>query len=295
MVHLRRTGLLLLNSFCRNRSFFSSFEHGNSTQTTVRMVSTSVGATKFDGKVAVVTASTDGIGFAIAKKLARDGARVMISSRKQANVDKALEKLKSENLDVSGMVCHVGKAEDRTKLFRTTAEHYGGIDMLVSNAAVNPQYGSIFETTEPVWDKLFDINVKCGFFLAKEAVSYMEKRGGGAIVFVSSIGGYNPFELIAPYSITKTAVIGMVKAMAPACSKINIRVNGIAPGVIETKFAGALVNDDAVRKEIESDILLGRIGQPDECAGAVSFLCSDDASYVTGETLVIAGGTRSRL
>ncbi|XP_077982208.1 dehydrogenase/reductase SDR family member 4-like [Glandiceps talaboti] len=277
-------------SLCKYHSRYQN------TNTLVRMASTSAaGSRKLDGKVAVVTASTDGIGFAIARKLAEDGAHVVISSRKQNNVDKAVETLKSENLSVSGMVCHVGKPEDRTKLLQSAAEKSGGIDILVSNAAVNPSFGPILDTTEKVWDKIFEINVKVAFFLSKEAIPYMEKRGGGSIVFVSSIGGYNSFELIAPYSVSKTALLGLTKAMAPQCATMNIRVNAIAPGVIKTKFSQAIVESDEGRSLAEQQTALKRLGEPSECAGAVSFLCSDDASYITGETIIMAGGMPSRL
>ncbi|ELU01922.1 hypothetical protein CAPTEDRAFT_112072 [Capitella teleta] len=197
-------------------------------------------ARRLEGKVAIVTASTDGIGFSIARRLGHEGAKVMVSSRKQKNVDSAVMQLKKEKLDVTGMVCHVGKADDRSKLISETAEKYGGIDIIVSNAAANPHLGQILDINEAQWDKIFDINVKSAFFLVKEAIPHMEKRGGGSVVFVSSIGGYNPFELIAPYSVSKTALFGLVKGLVPQLSSMNIRVNAIAPGIIKTSFSSAV-------------------------------------------------------
>ncbi|XP_053218911.1 dehydrogenase/reductase SDR family member 4-like 2 isoform X2 [Podarcis raffonei] len=144
-------------------------------------------------KVALVTASTEGIGLAIARRLAQDGAHVVVSSRKQANVDRAVAELQTENLSVSGLVCHVGKAEDRQHLINAALERHGGIDILVSNAAVNPFFGSTLDATEEVWDKIFDINVKAAALLIKLVVPHMEKRGGGSIVIVSSIAAYSPF------------------------------------------------------------------------------------------------------
>ncbi|XP_006815316.1 dehydrogenase/reductase SDR family member 4-like, partial [Saccoglossus kowalevskii] len=190
-----------------------------------------------EGKVAIVTASTDGIGFSIARKLAQNGAHVVLSSRKQNNVDKAVEILKSENLDVSGLVCHVGKASDRENLIERTVKDQGGIDMLISNAGMNPVYGPILDTSETAWDKIFEINVKAGFMLTKAVAPHIEKRGGGSIVFVTSIAGYQALELIAAYSVSKTAILGLTKALAPQCAQMNIRVNAIAPGIIETKFS----------------------------------------------------------
>jgi len=250
---------------------------------------------RLEGKVAVVTASTAGIGLAIAERLGHEGAHVVISSRKEAQVTSALQSLKQQGLSVIGLTCHVGSKDDRKKLFDLVTEKYGGLDILVSNAAVNPVYGPILETKEESWDKIFETNVKASFFLCKEAVPLMEKRGGGSIVIVSSIGGYNPFPLIAPYSISKTALFGLVKGLVPQCAGKNIRVNAIAPGIIKTKFSEALWRDAEGEKVAASGIPLQRLGLPHECAGAVAFLVSDDASYITGETIVMAGGSQSRL
>ncbi|XP_077982225.1 dehydrogenase/reductase SDR family member 4-like [Glandiceps talaboti] len=253
------------------------------------------GAKRLEGKVAIVTASTDGIGLAIVRKLAQDGAKVMLSSRKQQNVDAAVNQLKSENLNVSGVVCHVGKEDHRTKLIEETVKQYGGIDILVSNAAVNPTFGPVLDTPEQAWDKIFDINVKATFLLVKAIVPHIEKRGGGAIVLVSSIGGYNPSQFLAAYGTSKTAMFGMTRGLMQECADLNIRLNCIAPGLIQTRFSEALWKDPSAREMALSTIPMRRLGQPSECAGAVSFLCSDEASFITGETIVIAGGVFSRL
>lgn len=196
---------------------------------------------RLEGKICVVTASTDGIGFAIAKRLATEGAKVVVSSRKQANVDEAVNSLKKEGLtDILGVTCHVAKESDRKKLFDEAFKKFGGIDVLVSNAAVNPAVGSVLEATEEVWDKIFDVNVKAAYLLAKEVKPYIVKRGGGSVVFISSIGGYQPFDLLGAYSVSKTALFGLTKAAALDMVKDNIRVNCVAPGVIETKFSSAV-------------------------------------------------------
>ncbi|XP_053402169.1 dehydrogenase/reductase SDR family member 4-like [Mercenaria mercenaria] len=249
---------------------------------------------KLTGKVAIVTASSDGIGLSIAERLAEDGAKVMISSRKQQNVDKAVKTLKGRGLNVSGIVCHVAKKEHRQKMIEQTVSEFGGIDLLVSNAAVNPIFGPILNSTEDAWDKIFEVNVKATFFLIKEVVPYMEKRGGGSIVIVSSNGGYSPSELMGVYSTSKTALFGLTKALVPQLARMNIRVNCIAPGLIKTRFSEAIWKNEA-SDEFKKSIPLKRFGEPDECAGIVSFLLSKDASYVTGETIVVSGGTSSRL
>lgn len=195
---------------------------------------------RLQGKICVVTASSDGIGFAIAKRLGVEGAKVVVSSRKQSNVDDAVKSLKTQGIDVIGVTCHVAKESDRKKLFEEAIKQFGGIDVLVSNAAVNPAVGSVLDAPEDVWDKIFDVNVKASYLLAKEVKQYIVKRGGGSIVFISSIGGYQPFDLLGAYSVSKTALIGLTKAAAADLVKDNIRVNCVAPGVIETKFSSAV-------------------------------------------------------
>ncbi|KAM4809110.1 dehydrogenase/reductase SDR family member 4-like isoform 1-T2 [Rhinophrynus dorsalis] len=250
---------------------------------------------KLQGKVALVTASTEGIGFAVAKRLAEDGARVLLSSRKQQNVDRAVKELREQGLDVDGTVCHVGKSEDRERLVETAVQRFGGVDILVSNAAVNPFAGSILESSEEVWDKILDVNVKATFLLVKLLVPKMQERGGGSIVIVSSIAGFTPFPGLGPYSVSKTALLGLTKALAPELSPLNIRVNCLAPGLIRTKFSTPLWKNEAMSDLLTTTLGISRIGEPEDCAGTVSFLCSSDAAYITGETIVVAGGGRSRL
>lgn len=202
---------------------------------------TTMSVKRLEGKICVVTASSDGIGFAIAKRLGFEGAKVVVSSRKQANVEEAVKSLKDQGIsDVLGVTCHVSKESDRKKLFDETIKKFGGIDILVSNAAVNPAVSSVLETEEEAWNKIFDVNVKASYLLAKEVKPYIIKRGGGSIVFISSIGGFQPFDLLGAYSVSKTALFGLTKAAALECVKDNIRVNCVAPGVIETKFSAAV-------------------------------------------------------
>ncbi|XP_012589558.1 PREDICTED: dehydrogenase/reductase SDR family member 4 isoform X2 [Condylura cristata] len=221
----------------------------------VRMASSGVARRDpLANKVALVTASTDGIGFAIARRLAQDGAHVVVSSRKQQNVDRAVAALQGEGLSVTGTVCHVGKAEDRERLVATAVKLHGGIDILVSNAAVNPFFGNLMDATEAVWDKG-----------------------------------------LGPYNVSKTALLGLTKNLANELAQKNIRVNCLAPGLIKTNFSSVFWTDKAREDSIKEIMRIGRIGKPEECAGIVSFLCSEDATYITGETVVVGGGTPSRL
>ncbi|XP_040332667.1 dehydrogenase/reductase SDR family member 2, mitochondrial isoform X2 [Herpailurus yagouaroundi] len=199
-------------------------------------------------RVAVVTGSTDGIGFAIARRLARDGAHVVVSSRKQQNVDRAVAALQGEGLSVVGTVCHVGKAEDRERLVATVVEHCGGLDFLVCSAGVNPLVGSTLGASEQVWDKE-----------------------------------------LGPYNISKTALLGLTRTLSLELAPKGIRVNCLVPGIIKTDFSKVAYKNEVFWNNFKEDHKVQRIGQPEDCAGLVSFLCSPDASYITGENIAVAG------
>ncbi|XP_011166980.1 dehydrogenase/reductase SDR family member 4 [Solenopsis invicta] len=258
-------------------------------------VSPLIKCNRLEGKVAIVTASTEGIGFSIAKRLAQEGAKVMISSRKEANVKRAVEELKSEGLQVAGTICHVAKAEDRKNLLEKTKSDFGGLDILVSNAAVNPVVGPVLDQTEKVWDKIFDINVKSTFLLMKESLPLLKCGKSPSIIIVTSIAGYQPFNLLGVYSISKTTLLGLIKATVKDLSHDGIRINGIAPGIIKTKFAKALYESEEAHELAKANTSMGRLGVPDEVAGVAAFLASNDAAYITGETIIVAGGTNARL
>ncbi|KAK4270990.1 hypothetical protein QN277_019752 [Acacia crassicarpa] len=247
---------------------------------------------RFQGKVAIVTASTQGIGFAIAQRLGLEGASVVISSRKQKNVDEAAEKLRAQGIEVLALVCHVSNAEQRKNLIDKTVQKYGKIDTIVSNAATNPSVDSLLQTPESVLDKQWEVNVKASIVLLKDAVPYLSK--GSSVVLISSIAGYNPPSALAMYGVTKTALFGLTKALAAEMAP-NTRVNCVAPGFVPTHFASFLTNNEVMRNELEEKSMLKRLGTTEDMAAATAFLASDDASYITGETLVVAGGTPSRL
>lgn len=247
------------------------------------------------GKVAIVTASTDGIGLAAAQALGQRGAHVIVSSRRQANVDKAVAQLQSENIKVTGTTCNVAISEDRERLVNMTVDQCGGVDILVSNAAVNPYFGNIMDSTEEVWDKILDVNVKASFLMIKLVAPHIEKRGGGSVVIVSSVAGYQPMPALGPYSVSKTALLGLTRALAPELAQDNIRVNCVAPGVIKTRFSSALWNNEDIVDEFKKQLCIKRIGKPEEIGGVIAFLCSKEASYITGETITVTGGMNCRL
>ncbi|XP_065404740.1 dehydrogenase/reductase SDR family member 2, mitochondrial isoform X2 [Macaca fascicularis] len=243
-------------------------------------------------RVAVVTGSTSGIGFAIARRLAQDGAHVVISSRKQQNVDRAAAQLQREGLSVAGIVCHVGKAEDRERLVATVRgqalEHCGGIDFLVCCAGVNPLVGSTLGTSEQIWDKILNVNVKSPALLLSQLLPYMEKRKG-AVTLVSSVAAYFPRMELGVYNVSKTALLALTRTLALELAPKDIRVNCLVPGVIKTDFSKVLHGNESLLKYLREYLQMQRIGEPEDCAGIVSFLCSPDASYITGENIAVAG------
>lgn len=241
--------------------------------------------------VAIVTGSTAGIGLAAAQALAQDGFHVVVSSRGAANVASAVQAITALHGagSASGIACHVGRKEDRMRLLEFAASN-GTVAALVLNAAVSTAYGPVLDTTERQWDKMFEVNVRAGFFLVKEAVGYLGR--GAAVVFMGSIAGYAAIAGLGAYSVSKTAVLGLVKVLGSELAERGIRVNGVAPGLIKTKFSERLWEGE---KEKFHDIAMKRVGVPDEIGGVVAFLVSDRASYITGETIVVGGGVMSKL
>ncbi|KIY99416.1 dehydrogenase/reductase SDR familymember 4 [Monoraphidium neglectum] len=213
---------------------------------------------------------------------------------KQSNVDETVAQLRSEGLEVRGCACHVGDEAQRRQLVTNTLEAYGpSIDVLVSNAAVNPTAGPLLSTPLEAMDKILDINVKAALALLQAVAPHMPS--GGSVVMVSSVTAYNPPFPIGFYAVSKTALLGLVKGLAAEMGAAGVRVNGVAPGIVPTKFSQALVADPALEQAQIEATSLKRLGTPEDIAGAVAFLASSDGAYVTGETLVVAGGMPSKL
>nr|ACU16320.1 unknown [Glycine max] len=247
---------------------------------------------RFQGKVAIVTASTLGIGFSIAERLGLEGASVVISSRKQKNVDEAAGKLRAKGIEVLAVVCHVSNAQQRKNLIDKTLQKYGKIDVVVSNAAVHPSVDPILQTQESILDELWEINVKSTILLLKDAAPHLKK--GSSVVLIASLVAYNPPPTMAMYGVTKTAVLGLTKALASEMGP-NTRVNCVVPGIVPTHFVALYTSNDATREELERKALLGKLGTTEDMAAVTAFLASDDASYITRENLVVSGGMPSRL
>ena len=243
-----------------------------------------------DGKVALVTGASKGIGAAMARGLAEFGAKVVVSSRKQEAVDAVAEKLKAAGFEASGIAANMGSIDDIEALIDKTVVTYGGLDIIVNNAAANPVFGPLQNTDERAFDKIIDVNLKGPFELCKKAYPIMQQRGGGSIIHISSIGGLKPETGIGIYSVSKAAIINLTKAMAQDWGADNIRVNAICPGLIKTRFSEALWSDQDMHDHFIGHLPLGRIGEPDDLAGLAVYLASDASAYCTGGVYMVDGG-----
>jgi dehydrogenase/reductase SDR family protein 4 len=243
------------------------------------------------GKVALVTGGGRGIGRAIAQCLAGAGAGVAIASRKIEVLKKTAEELASLPGRVFPVACHVGRKEDIERAVRETEAELGPIDILVNNSATNVQLGSALDATDEQLDKMVEVNLKAAFRLVNLVAPGMIARGnGGSIINLVSVSGLKPQPGSILYSTTKAALIMLTKAWARELGPHRIRVNAIAPGLIQTEFSEYLWNDPVRRKEFAGDQVLPHLGQPGEVGAAALFLASDAASFVTGQVLVVDGG-----
>jgi NAD(P)-dependent dehydrogenase (short-subunit alcohol dehydrogenase family) len=240
-------------------------------------------------KVIVITGASRGIGEAIARAAVDAGARVVLASRKQADLDRVAGSLPADR--AIAVACHTGKAEDVDAMFARAIDRFGRVDGLVNNAATNPYFGPLIDTPDAAIDKTFEVNVKGYLYCARALVKHARTRGGGgAIVNIASIAGTRAAIMQGIYGATKAAVISMTQTLAAELGSSNIRVNAIAPGLVETKFASALVNNPQIHGQITARTPLGRHAQPPELAGGAIYLLSDAASFTTGTTLVVDGG-----
>ncbi len=243
-----------------------------------------------DGKVAVITGSSKGIGEAIARIFAENGATVVISSRKQDACDKVVESFKAEGLKAIAIACHVGKADERAVLIEKTVTELGGVDILVNNAGTNPVFGPIEEAPEAIFDQIMNVNVKAPWDLANKCLKSMKERGGGSIINISSVEGELPEDGLGIYSVSKAALSILTKSQAKEWGKHSIRVNAICPGLVKTKFSAALWTNEQIMKQIKEASPLGRMGEPDEIAGVALLLASDAGSFITGSLMMVDGG-----
>jgi NAD(P)-dependent dehydrogenase (short-subunit alcohol dehydrogenase family) len=243
-----------------------------------------------ENKVVVVTGASRGIGEAIARAAAEAGATVVLASRKQADLDRVASDLAAKGAKVAAIACHTGHEAEVTALFAQAVETFGRVDGLVNNAATNPYFGPVHETDLNAFQKTVDVNIRGYFFMSARAVKEMAKTGGGAILNVASVNAFVPGAMQGIYSITKAAIVSMTESFARECAPLGVRVNALAPGATDTKFASALVNTPSIRDNLLRRVPMNRVAEPHEMAGAALYLVSPAASYTTGTTLVVDGG-----
>ena len=257
--------------------------------------------TDFDSKVAIVTGGALGIGQVAAKKLAEEGASVVICSDRGDQVEEAAEELRGEKLEVQGLRADVTSSEDMRRLVAFTVENYGGVDILVNSAGVQ-RYGTVVETEEDVWDEVLAINLKGIYLASKHAIPEMRERGGGTIVNLSSVQAFASQKGVAAYTASKGGINALTRAMALDHAEENIRVNAVCPGSVDTpmlRWAADLFKGEKTAEETVEGFgkmhPLGRVARPEEVAEVISFLASPKASFVTGGEYKVDGGLLAAL
>ncbi len=242
------------------------------------------------GKVALVTGASRGIGQAMAEVYAANGAKVVLASRKQDGLDAVAAGIREAGGEALPVAAHTGSQEAVDALVARATEAYGGIDIVVNNAATNPHFGPILTSEESHWDKTFDVNVKGYFRVVKACVASMQRRGGGKVISMASVAGKTPQPGMGLYCITKAGVLMLTEVLAVELAALNIQVNAIIPGFVKTKFSSAIWNNPAIHEAVLKSIPQRRMAEPEELTGLALFLASDASNFVTGASFVIDGG-----
>lgn len=242
------------------------------------------------GKIALITGGSRGIGLATALAFARAGADVALVSRKLPDLEKAAGEIKDLGRQVLTVSAHVGHADEISNVVASVRDEFSRIDILVNNAAANPTMTSAMEIEEKAWDSVMNVNVKGLFFLSQAVARVMKEQGGGCIINVASASGIRPRILLPAYSISKAAVIMATKIMAYEWAQYNIRANVVAPGLVKTEFSEALWGDEKIYNNLVRRIPMKRAAKTEEIVGAMVYLASDAASFVTGALLSVDGG-----
>lgn len=243
------------------------------------------------GKVAIITGASKGIGEDIARLYAQFGANVVVSSRKQDSLDLLASDIKSKGGEATGIAAHVGDDSQLRQLVYKTIAIYGGIDILVNNAASNPVFGPSLDCDGLAFDKIMQANVKAPFELSKLCYPSMKARGGGSVIMMSSIAGHTPDPGLGIYSVSKASLNMLTKVLAKEWGPDGIRVNAICPGLIKTKFSQALWQNEQILDHFTKRLPIARMGTTDEISPMALFLASSASSYCTGSLFYADGGT----
>ena len=243
-----------------------------------------------NNKIALITGASRGIGEAIALSMAENGAHVILVSRKIEALQEVADKIVKKGFLATPIACHMGKLDEIENLFDQIKNRFGRLDILINNAATNPYFGDMIGADEGQWDKTFEVNLKGPFFMVQNAAKLMAENGGGSIVNVASVNGVRPAPFQGIYSITKAALIMMTKAYAKELAGMNIRVNALLPGLTDTKFSQAIIQNKDIYDFAVTQIPLKRAAQPEEMAGAALYLVSKASSFTTGICLTCDGG-----
>jgi len=254
---------------------------------------TGPGADLFDltGKVALITGSTRGIGLGIAKQFAGHGARVVISSRNADACEAARAQIAAGGGEALAIPCNIGHKDQLQALVDGTLAQWHGIDIVVCNAAVNPYFGPLANIPDDAYDKIMNSNVRSNLWLCNMVLPQMAARGGGAAIIVSSIAGIKGTKQLGAYGISKAADSALVRNLAVEWGPKKIRVNALAPGIIKTDFAKALYANPETEKAVLRHYPIGRLGDVDDVAGVAVMLAGAAGAFITGQTIVIDGGT----
>jgi NAD(P)-dependent dehydrogenase (short-subunit alcohol dehydrogenase family) len=243
------------------------------------------------GKTAIITGSSRGIGRAIAEAFAEAGGRVVISARNLGPCEEAAAAIRARGGEAIAVPARISDKAQLENLVAKTREAWGRVDILVCNAAVNPHYGSLEKLTDEVFERMMVNNVLSNLWLARMAAPDMRERRGGAIIFITSTAALRSTTMLGMYGVTKTADYALCRNLAAEWGPDNIRVNCIAPSVVTTQFARVLYEDPERRAAREAGTLLKRLGEPDDIAGVALMLASRAGAYITGQTIVVDGGT----